>query len=61
MPLKVDAGRCPQNHICPLVATCPAEAITQIEYELPKIDADKCQKCGLCIKSCGMQAIYKVE
>ena len=59
MALAVDPGRCPQNHRCPMLAVCPAEAITQEGYGLPRINPDKCIECGKCMKICGMQAVYK--
>ncbi|MDD3109000.1 MAG: 4Fe-4S binding protein [Alistipes sp.] len=61
MPLKVDGIRCPQNHACPLVKECPAEAIHQEGFGLPWVDAELCQKCGLCVRSCPMKAFQKVE
>lgn len=58
MALRIDAGRCPQNHRCPLVMLCPVGAITQQGYGLPSIDASKCVECGRCIRHCGKQAVY---
>lgn len=57
--LTVDINRCPQNHKCPCVRICPANAITQKGYSAPVIDKDKCIKCGKCIKFCPMGAIKK--
>ena len=56
MKLSVN-NRCPQNHRCPLLGACPTKAITQIGYGLPKIDQNKCIKCGLCVMYCAYRAI----
>ncbi len=59
MALTIDAGRCPQNHRCPMIPICPVGAIKQENYELPIIDAEKCIECGKCVKICGRQAVHK--
>ena len=51
MELYIDPALCPQNHPCPLVARCPAEAISQEGIGLPVIDSEKC------LRSCGKQAV----
>lgn len=56
--IKVDLYRCPQNHRCPSIRVCPVGALTQDRYEAPKVDMDKCIKCGKCIKFCPMRALY---
>lgn len=61
MPIVVDKDRCPQNHRCPLIDLCPRQAISQVGFGLPQIDADKCIECGKCVRSCGMQAIYEAK
>lgn len=61
MPVQVDAGKCPQNHRCPLVAICPAEAISQQGNSLPVIDADRCVECGLCVEQCPKGAMHMAE
>lgn len=61
MPIVVDKDRCPQNHRCPLIDLCPRQAISQVGFGLPQIDADKCIACGKCVRSCGMQAIYEAK
>lgn len=47
---------CPQNHICPAVANCPADALTQNGFSAPVIDSDKCIMCKKCINICGKKA-----
>ena len=61
MELYIDPALCPQNHPCPLVARCPAEAISQEGVGLPVIDPEKCIECGKCVKHCGRQAVHKAE
>lgn len=61
MALTIDALRCPQNHRCPLVDSCPAGAISQQGHALPVIDADLCVECGECTLRCGRQAVRKKE
>jgi ferredoxin len=57
MAITVNASRCPQNHRCPLLSVCPAEAITQERYGLPVIDKTKCAECGICTTGCPMGAV----
>ena len=52
---------CPQNHRCPIIRVCPAEAIIQEGYGLPVINKDKCTECGKCAKYCPTRAVNKVE
>ncbi len=61
MMITIDKNRCPQNHICPLVATCPVGAIAQEGVGLPTIDTNKCIACGKCVKMCGMKAMSFTE
>lgn len=61
MALAIDEMRCPQNHRCPMIAVCPAEAISQQGFGLPAIDPEKCIECGMCVRHCGKQAVYKRE
>ena len=61
MALTIDAQLCPQNHRCPMIAICPAGAISQQGYALPQIDPERCIECGKCIKYCGKQAVYKAN
>ena len=55
--LYINANRCPQNHRCPSLNVCPTGALMQDGYKLPKVDMEKCIKCGKCIKYCPMRAI----
>lgn len=61
MVLEINPLRCPQNHLCPMIAICPAEAITQTGNALPQIDPAKCIECGTCVEVCGRRAVYKKE
>ena len=58
--LKVIVNRCPQNHPCPSVKVCPVGALIQKGYNAPKVDYEKCIKCGKCIKYCGMGAVRQI-
>lgn len=55
--LKVIVEKCPQNHKCPAIKVCPVGALSQKNFEAPKIDYDKCIKCGKCAKFCSMKAL----
>ncbi|MBU4438147.1 MAG: 4Fe-4S binding protein [Acetobacterium sp.] len=55
--LVVKKERCPQNHPCPSVGVCPVEALSQVGFDAPVVDMDKCIKCGKCVKSCPMGAL----
>lgn len=57
MTLNVIQSRCPQNHPCPSIRVCPVGAMTQVGYAAPKIDMDKCIKCGKCVRFCPMGAL----
>ena len=48
---------CPQNHKCPAVNVCPVGALIQKDFEAPKIDYDKCVKCGKCSNFCPKKAL----
>ncbi|MEG1612249.1 MAG: 4Fe-4S binding protein [Alistipes sp.] len=61
MAYVIDENLCPQNHRCPLIPLCPAEAISQEGFGLPVIDAERCIECGKCMTHCGKQAIHKGE
>lgn len=55
--LIVKKSRCPQNHACPSVKVCPVGALTQSGFTAPKVDMDKCIKCGKCVRFCPMRAL----
>lgn len=55
--LVVKKERCPQNHPCPSVGVCPVEALSQVGFDAPIVDMDKCIKCGKCVKFCPMGAL----
>lgn len=56
---KVIIERCPQDHPCPMIRFCPVDAITQEGFKAPKIDMNKCIKCGKCVQICPMGAVQK--
>ena len=47
----------PQNHKCPAVNVCPVGALNQKDFEAPKIDYDKCIRCGKCSNFCPKNAL----
>lgn len=55
--LVVKKMRCPQNHSCPSIKVCPADALSQKGYSAPTVDMTKCIKCGKCVKYCPMGAL----
>lgn len=55
--LTVNLRRCPQNHACPAVRVCPAGALVQQGFRAPTVDADKCVRCGKCVRFCPMRAL----
>ncbi len=55
--ITVDKNLCPQNHACPAIKVCSVGAISQVDNDLPIIDAEKCIECGQCIQFCPMKAI----
>jgi ferredoxin len=50
--IAIRAERCPQNHPCPTIRTCPVGAISQVGYAAPTIDESKCIACGKCSRRC---------
>ncbi|HEX3030880.1 MAG TPA: 4Fe-4S binding protein [Bacillota bacterium] len=44
--------KCPQDHPCPALSHCPAEAIVQKGYGAPEIIVEKCIECGKCVELC---------
>ncbi|MFZ7104287.1 MAG: 4Fe-4S binding protein [Peptococcaceae bacterium] len=61
MTININEARCPANHKCPSVNVCPTGAIVQKGYGCPRIDYDKCIRCGKCIKYCPMQVFSKAS
>jgi ferredoxin len=61
MAIKIDPEKCPQNHVCPLIKTCPMQAISQIDNGLPAIDPELCVECGICVEKCRMKAVFFEE
>ncbi len=55
--LIVKKERCPQNHPCPSLRVCPAQALTQAGYQAPEVDQEKCIQCGNCVRFCPMRAL----
>nr|WP_204355521.1 4Fe-4S binding protein [Acetobacterium sp. KB-1] len=49
--------RCPQNHPCPSVRVCPVDALSQEGFAAPKVDMEKCIRCGKCVDYCPMNAL----
>ncbi len=60
MAIKINAQRCPQNHKCPSLRVCPADALKQAGNKAPTVDEDKCKNCNLCVRYCPMGAIEAV-
>ena len=55
--LNIIVDKCPQNHKCPAVNVCPVGALSQKDFEAPKIDYDKCIRCGKCSNFCPKKAL----
>lgn len=55
--LKIIVDNCPQNHKCPAVNVCPVGALSQKDFEAPKINDDKCIRCGKCSNFCPKKAL----
>ncbi len=55
--LNIIVDKCPQNHKCPAVKVCPIGALSQEKFEAPKIDYEKCIRCGKCSNFCPKQAL----
>ncbi len=55
--LIIKTENCPQNHKCPAIKVCPVGALSQIGFEAPLIDSEKCIKCGKCSKFCPKKAL----
>lgn len=57
MPITIDKSKCPQNHPCPAIRVCSAQALTQEGYNAPEVDKEKCIECGACSNFCPMGAL----
>lgn len=55
--LEIITENCPQNHKCSVVNVCPVENLSQNEFEAPKIDYEKCIRCGKCSNFCPKKAL----
>ncbi len=55
--LNVIVERCPKNHKCPAMAMCPVGAISQVGFNAPVVNEDKCIKCGKCSNFCPKKAL----
>jgi Fe-S-cluster-containing hydrogenase component 2 len=55
--LIVKKERCPQNHPCPSIRVCPTGALSQVGYQAPEIDQEKCIQCGKCVRFCPRRAL----
>lgn len=55
--LSVKNERCPQNHPCPSVSVCPVDALSQVGFDAPEVDMNKCIGCGKCVNFCPMNAL----
>lgn len=59
--LVVQTLRCPQNHACPAISTCPQSALRQNGYAAPTVDENACTGCGICSRFCPMGALQLKE
>ena len=59
--IKVISERCPQDHKCPLVRRCRADAIGQESFDAPEVDDKKCVECMICVKNCPYGVFELVE
>ena len=55
--LVIHKSRCPQNHPCPAIRTCPTGALKQKGYGAPTVDKSKCTNCGKCSRFCAYKAL----
>lgn len=58
MAININERKCPQNHICPAISVCKEGALSQLGFNAPVVDAEKCIDCGDCTDFCPMGAIY---
>jgi Fe-S-cluster-containing hydrogenase component 2 len=57
MTIKIVPARCPANHPCPAVRACPVDALTQVGYGVPTVNAQSCIDCGKCTRVCPTGAL----
>ena len=55
--LKIIIENCPQNHKCPAINVCTVGSLSQKDFEDPKVDYNKCIKCGKCSTFCPRHAL----
>lgn len=55
--LSVIVENCPQNHKCPSVNICPVGALSQVDFEAPTVNDEKCIRCGKCSNFCPKKAL----
>ena len=55
--LVIRGERCPANHRCPAVISCPVDALKQVGNDVPTVDNEKCIDCGKCTKVCPTGAL----
>lgn len=58
--LSINSSDCPQSHACPAVQVCPANALSQRGKKAPRVDLNRCVKCGKCVRYCSYRAIKLV-
>jgi MinD superfamily P-loop ATPase len=49
---------CPNDHL--ILGTGIGEPVDEVYAQFPKLDPEKCQKCGLCVRSCYSHAVYQL-
>ncbi len=57
----IDVNKCPQNHPCPAIKTCPVDALSQVGFNAPTINEDLCIGCGNCSSFCPKGALSLKE
>ena len=55
--LRIIVENCPQNHKCPSVNICPVGALSQVDFEAPTVNDEKCIRCGKCSNFCPKKAL----
>lgn len=55
--LNIIVERCPQNHKCPSIKVCLVGVLSQDGFNAPKVDHEKCIKCGKCSSFCPKKAL----